>query len=37
VVDDPDDMRRLIGWGVTGIITDRPDVGVTVTGKSGLS
>jgi glycerophosphoryl diester phosphodiesterase len=25
-VDDPDDMRRLLGWGVEGILTDRPDV-----------
>lgn len=25
-VDDPDDMRRLLGWGVDGIQTDRPDL-----------
>lgn len=25
-VDDPDDMRRLLRWGVDGIVTDRPDV-----------
>jgi glycerophosphoryl diester phosphodiesterase len=25
-VDDPADMRRLLSWGVAGIITDRPDV-----------
>ncbi len=25
-VDEPDDMRRLISWGVDGIQTDRPDV-----------
>jgi glycerophosphoryl diester phosphodiesterase len=30
VVDDPDEMRQLIGWGVTGIISDRPDVAVEV-------
>jgi glycerophosphoryl diester phosphodiesterase len=28
IVDDADDMRRLISWGVTGIISDRPDVAV---------
>lgn len=26
-------MRRLIGWGVDGLITDRPDVATTVTGR----
>ena len=25
-VNDPADMRRLIGWGVDGLITDRPDL-----------
>ncbi len=25
-VDDPDDMRRLLGWGVDGIQSDRPDL-----------
>src|SRR6185436_18830764 len=28
IVDAPDDMRRLPGWGVTGIISDRPDLAV---------
>ena len=28
IVNDPDDIRRLLGWGVNGIITDRPDVAV---------
>ncbi len=25
-VNRPEDMRRLIGWGVDGLITDRPDI-----------
>ena len=29
-VDDPDDIRRLLEWGVDGIITDRPDVAVAI-------
>jgi glycerophosphoryl diester phosphodiesterase len=29
-VDEPDDMRRLLSWGVDGIITDRPDLAVAV-------
>ncbi len=32
-VDQADDMRRLLRWGVDGIITDRPDVGVEVVRK----
>jgi len=35
IVDDADVMRRLIGWGVTGIISDRPDVAVEVTRSHG--
>jgi glycerophosphoryl diester phosphodiesterase len=26
VIDDPAEMRTLIHWGVTGLITDRPDL-----------
>jgi glycerophosphoryl diester phosphodiesterase len=29
-VNDPDDIRRLLDWGVDGIITDRPDVAAQV-------
>ena len=31
-IDDEDDMRRLLGWGVDGIMTDRPDVLARVLG-----
>ena len=24
-VNEPEDMHRLVGWGVDGIVTDRPD------------
>jgi glycerophosphoryl diester phosphodiesterase len=30
IVDDEADMRKLVGWGVTGLISDRPDVAVRV-------
>jgi glycerophosphoryl diester phosphodiesterase len=35
-VDEADDMRRLVQWGVDGIISDRPDVAVEV-ARSGPS
>jgi len=28
VIDTPEEMRMLMGWGVTGLISDRPDVAV---------
>jgi glycerophosphoryl diester phosphodiesterase len=34
IVDDADQMRLLLGWGVTGIISDRPDVAVAVTRQT---
>ena len=34
-VNDPKDMQRLIGWGVDGIISDRPDVLARVVGEAG--
>ena len=30
IVDEPADMRRLIEWGVTGLISDRPDLAIDV-------
>ena len=33
IVDDPDDMRRLIRWGVIGIISDRPDLAIRTIGE----
>jgi len=35
IVDDPDDMRRLLGWGVTGIISDRPDIALAIVRAKG--
>lgn len=35
VVDEADDMRRLIDWGANGIITDRPDLAVTIVKLEG--
>jgi glycerophosphoryl diester phosphodiesterase len=34
VVDEVEEMRMLIGWGVTGIISDRPDRAVLVRSES---
>ena len=32
VVNDQADIIRLLDWGVDGVISDRPDVAVTVNG-----
>jgi glycerophosphoryl diester phosphodiesterase len=34
VVDEADEMRMLLDWGVTGLISDRPDVAVQVARES---
>lgn len=34
-VNEPEDMRRLMGWGVDGIISDRPDVLAGVVKEAG--
>ena len=31
----PEDMRRLIRWGIDGLITDRPDLARVVIGDEG--
>lgn len=36
-VNEEADMRRLLAWGVTGLITDRPDVAVPVIRSQNLS
>jgi glycerophosphoryl diester phosphodiesterase len=33
IVDDPDQMRLLLGWGVTGLISDRPDIATRVVNE----
>lgn len=33
IIDDEAEMRRLIGWGVTGLISDRPDRAVRVVAE----
>jgi glycerophosphoryl diester phosphodiesterase len=33
-VDRPDDARRLLGWNVDALITDRPDVIVPLLGST---
>ncbi len=32
IVNEADEMRRLLGWGVTGLISDRPDVAIAEIG-----
>jgi glycerophosphoryl diester phosphodiesterase len=36
-VNRPEDMRRLIAWGVDGLISDRPDRALAVAREAGLS
>jgi glycerophosphoryl diester phosphodiesterase len=36
-VNEPADMRRLIGWGVDGLVTDRPDRAQAVMAAPGVS
>jgi glycerophosphoryl diester phosphodiesterase len=32
-VNDEASMRRLLGWGVDGLVTDRPDLALRVLGR----
>src|SRR5690606_36966376 len=34
-IDEEEDMRRLLDWGVDGIMTDRPDILARVLGEAG--
>jgi glycerophosphoryl diester phosphodiesterase len=36
-VNDPADMARLIGWGVAGLCTDRPDLARRAMAEAGLA
>jgi glycerophosphoryl diester phosphodiesterase len=36
-VNDPADMRRMIEWGVDGIISDRPDLLRKAAGEMGVT
>jgi glycerophosphoryl diester phosphodiesterase len=36
-VNDPDAMQRLVDWGVDGLITDRPDLGLSLSLGAHLS
>ena len=33
IVDEPDDMRTILEWGVTGLISDRPDVAIAIAAE----
>jgi glycerophosphoryl diester phosphodiesterase len=35
-VNDPAEMARLIGWGVAGLCTDRPDLARAAMARAGL-
>ena len=34
IVDDPADMKQLLAWGVTGLISDRPDLAMEIVGET---
>jgi glycerophosphoryl diester phosphodiesterase len=37
IVDQPEDLQTVIGWGVTGLISDRPDLAVEAARRANIA